>query len=148
MAVSLGPASKYLGLRERMYMKCRYVWSASSAISSRTKLREQPGWTTSRWCRKRRSIPSHEVLASRYLRAGRVCSGGAWRGRGLGAGCPGNRYGIAFRGLVSVALFPQRRTAIFFPPPAAPRGALPPRFVATPSPVPPFSLQHPHHTPP
>src|SRR6267143_872081 len=130
MAVSLGPTSKYLGLPEKMYRKCRYVWSASSAISSRTKLREQPGWTTSRWCRKRRSIPSHEVLASRYLRAGRVCSGGAWRGRGLGAGCLGNWCGTAFPGLVSVALFQPGRTAIFFAPPAATCGAIAHRFSA------------------
>src|SRR5258708_19666863 len=146
MAVSLGPTSKYLGLREKMYRKCRYVWSASSAISSRTKLREQPGWTTSRWCRKRRSIPSHEVLASRYLRAGRICSGGAWRGRGLGAGCRGNRCGIAFPCLVSVALFQPRRTAIFFAPPGATRGAIARRFSAVVFPLDCFSLQHAHRT--
>src|ERR1700682_3622893 len=146
MVVSLGPTSKYLGLREKMYRKCRYVWSASSAISSRTKLREQPGWTPRRWCGKGRSIPSHEVLASRYLRAGRVCSGGAWRGRGLGAGCPGNRCGIALPSLVSVALFQPGRTAIFFAPPAATCGAIAHRFSAVVFPLDRFYLQHANRT--
>src|SRR5258708_39102716 len=111
MVVSLGPMSKYLGPREKMYRKCRYVSSASLAINLRTRLREQLGWTTSRWCRKRRSAPTHEVLASRYLRIGCVCSGGAWRGRGLGEGCPRNGGGVAVPGLVFVALFQPRRTA-------------------------------------
>src|ERR1700687_5273786 len=140
MVVSLGPTSKYLGLREKMYRKCRYVWSASSAISSRTKLREQPGWTTSRWCRKRRSIPSHEVLASRYLRAGRVCSGGAWRGRRLGAGCHRNERGSALSGLVFVALFQPQGTACLFAPPATARGVIAYRFRAVVFPLDYFSL--------
>src|SRR6266849_2215059 len=144
MVVSLGPTSKYLGPREKVYRKCRYVWSASSATSLRTKLREQPGWTTSRWCRNRRSIPSHEVLASRYLRVGRFWRGGAWRGRGLGARCHGNGRGFALPGLVYLDLFQPRRTACFFAPLAAARGAIAHRFRAVVFPLDCFSLQHAH----
>src|SRR6266850_3022119 len=142
MVVSLGPTSKYLGPREKMYRKCRYVWSASSATSLRTKLREQPGWTTSRWCRNRRSIPSHEVLASRYLRVGRFWGGGAWRGRGLGARCHGNGRGIALPGLVYLDLFQPRRTACFFTPAAAARGAVDPCIGAVVFSWDRFCLQH------
>src|SRR5437016_8231523 len=114
MAVSRGPTSKYLGPLEKMYRKYRYVWSALSAISSKTKSRGPSGWTMSLWFLKQWGTPSHEVFASRYLRAGRIWSGGARRGGRMGAGGLCYRRRIALSRLGLVDLLHERRKGCFF----------------------------------
>src|SRR5882762_7670915 len=114
MVVSRGRTSKYLGPLGKMYRKYRYVWFALSATSSKTKSRAPSGWTTWRWFLKPWSTASHEVLASRYLCAGRIWSGGARGRRRMGAGCLCDRRRIALFWLGLVDVLQERRTGCLF----------------------------------
>jgi len=107
---------------KRRYRKCRYFGPLLSAISSRTKLREQPGWTTSAWCGSG-GASSHEVLANPVSARWSCLCVGAWRGRGWAQAVLETGAGLlflpVFNGSISTA-----RTVFFFGPLLAPLAAL------------------------
>src|SRR5208283_6124375 len=91
----LGPRSICPGRPARRFAASRFVCAGIPVTIRMCASLAMPGLTTSRSCRKPRSVASHETLSHRHL-----CSPGfqcscLWLCGGMVPGCPRNQLGLA-----------------------------------------------------